>query len=117
MHDLRPIYYSEARSRLIGNRLAVYDQLYNHGPCTAKELASSMQWEVTSVRPRLTELREIHHVAETGDRRNGEHVFRALTASEAEYLIAAEHETQAKTSASQAEKHYQQTNQRELFAV
>jgi hypothetical protein len=87
MTDLRPIYYREARERLHGNRLAIYDLLLGHGPSTAKELATACGWEVTSVRPRLTELRQICHVVETGDRRHGEHVFRALPAAEARALL------------------------------
>lgn len=81
MTDLRPIYFHEARERLIGNRLAVYIELAR-GACTGSELAARMGWPVTSVRPRLTELRGISACVETGVRRNGEHEFRALTADE-----------------------------------
>jgi len=77
--DLRPIYYHEARARLVGNRLAVYMALTEAGPSTPKELAARMGWDVTSVRPRITEMRQIHAVIETGIRRNSEHEFRALT--------------------------------------
>lgn len=82
MTDLRPIYFNEARARLVGNRLAVYDALMAHGPATGSELSKAMGWQVTSCRPRLTELRAIHAAIETGIRRNGEHEFRALTAAQ-----------------------------------
>lgn len=75
MQDLRPIYYHENRLRLVGNRLEVFNALKS-GPATAKELASRIGWDVTSVRPRLTELRKIDAAIETGVRRNGEHEFR-----------------------------------------
>lgn len=91
MKDLRPIYYHEARARLVGNRLAVYDVLHAAGPCTGAELATRMGWPVTSVRPRLTELREMHAVIETGIRRNGEHEFRAMTAAEMQAAIETLH--------------------------
>lgn len=81
MTDLRPIYYREARERLVGNRLAVLQSL-RIGPATGTELAARMGWAVTSVRPRLCELRAISACAETGTRRNGEHEFRALTDAE-----------------------------------
>lgn len=90
MTDLRPVYYHEARARLVGNRLAVYDALMAHGPATGSELSKAMGWQVTSCRPRLTELRAIHAVIETGIRRNGEHEFRALTAAQMQVAICAE---------------------------
>jgi hypothetical protein len=128
MKDLRPIYYHEARERLVGNRLAVYDSLFSSGPSTGTELAASMGWAVTSVRPRLTELRDIHAVIETGIRRNGEHEFRAQTATEIEHCIAALHaeaESEAREARHAAKDEQriaarihaeQQEQQQELFA-
>lgn len=89
MKDLRPIYFSEAKERLIGNRLAVYDALMR-GPCTGTELAARIGWPVTSVRPRLCELRELRFAETTGVRREGEHEFRALSQVEAQAIIQAE---------------------------
>lgn len=127
MKDLRPIYYHEARERLVGNRLAVYDDLLTAGPMTARELAARMRWEVTSVRPRLTELRDDLAVIETGERRNGEHVFRARTTFEIQAAFAAHQWQLGKSSAAvlsaiasgssrltPAELHA--TQQQELFA-
>lgn len=90
MKDLRPIYYHEAKDRLIGNRLNVYDALRNYGPPTGTELAKCMGWQVTSVRPRLCELREMRFAETTGVRRDGEHEFRALSHMEAQAIIQAE---------------------------
>lgn len=92
MKDLRPIYFHEARERLVGNRLAVYDALMR-GPCTGTELAARMGWPVTSIRPRLCELRELRWVETTGVRRGGEHEFRALDAAEVAAIIRAENES------------------------
>lgn len=90
MKDLRPIYYHEAKDRLNGNRLNVYDALRTHGPLTGTELAARMGWQVTSVRPRLCELRELRFAETTGVRRDGEHEFRALSHAEAQAIIQAE---------------------------
>ena len=94
MKDLRPIYYHEAKDRLIGNRLNVYDALRNYGPLTGTELAARMGWPVTSVRPRLCELREMRFAETTGTRRDGEHEFRALSHEEARCIIQAEQQAQ-----------------------
>ena len=89
MNDLRPIYFHEARARLVGNRLHVYAAL-QQGPATPKELAARMGWDKTSVRPRLTELRGIRFAETTGVRRDGEHEFRALAADEVAAILRAE---------------------------
>lgn len=75
MKDLRSTYYHEAHERLDGNRLTVFDALSRFGPCTGTELAGHMLWPVTSVRPRLTELRKAELADTTGKRRHGEHEF------------------------------------------
>lgn len=90
MKDLRPIYYHEAKDRLIGNRLAVYDALLQLGPATGTVLSDFLGWPVTSVRPRITELRELRFVETTGKRIDGEHEFRALSHAEAQAIIQAE---------------------------
>jgi len=94
MKDLRPIYYHEARERLIGNRLAVYRALCDIGPATGTVLSEYMKWPVTSVRPRLCELREMRFAETTGTRRDSEHEFRALSHAEAQAIIQAEQQAQ-----------------------
>ena len=85
-NDLRAIGFSEVRGRITGNRLEVYSRLLAHGPATGSELAAVMGWEVTSVRPRLTELCDLHHATATGKRRMCEHEFAALSTTAAEAM-------------------------------
>jgi len=85
-NDLRGIGFAEVRSRITGNRLEVYSRLLAHGPATCTELAAAMGWDKCSVRPRVTELCELAHAVATGNRRNCEHEFVALSAGEAEVL-------------------------------
>lgn len=86
--DLRSIHYEEVLPTLAGNRLKVFSALIEHGPCTAIELAEKMGWDKTSVRPRIVELRKMGRAEETGDRRNKEHVFKAIRAEEQMELSA-----------------------------
>ena len=88
--DLRAVGFEEVRSRLTGNRLAVYEHLLKRGTATAIELAEVMGWDKTSVRPRLCELVAMHHARPTGVRRNHEHEFEAVSVKEAEALHLAE---------------------------
>ena len=81
--DLRSVGFSEVRERLTGNRLTVYEALLTRGPSTGSELAAFMRWTVLSVRPRVTELCDCYHATATGERRDGEHVFRAVQPAEA----------------------------------
>lgn len=81
--DLRRPHFAEIAPRLDGNRLAVYNALRQAGEATGSELARLMGWPVTSVRPRLTNLRDMEMAEPTGERRdNGtgskEHVFRVM---------------------------------------
>lgn len=95
MNDLRPVHFSEIADTLSGKRVDVHQALGSQlRPCTPKELAGKMGWDVTSVRPRLTELRQAGLVETTGDRRNGEHVFRFVSLAEAQRRAAPKQETQ-----------------------
>jgi predicted transcriptional regulator len=76
--DLRYPHYQEVLPTLSGKRLEVYTAMLAFGPCTPKELAQRMGWDKTSVRPRLTELKDMGKVEATGDRRDGEHEFIAI---------------------------------------
>lgn len=85
--DLRAVHFAEMWATVRGNRLAVYDELLLADlieGITSTELADQLGWTVLSVRPRLTELRQMHLAEETGERRGGEHAFRALVRAEAE---------------------------------
>lgn len=49
-------------------------------PMTAKETAAALGMDINSVRPRISELknRAVPLVEETGERRNGQNVYRAV---------------------------------------
>lgn len=60
MKDLRPIYYHEAKDRLIGNRLNVYDALRTHGPitgtdCDGQEENKRLRAAIDHARSQLTQ--------------------------------------------------------------
>ncbi len=78
MNDLRHAHYAEIEPSLSGNRQLVYNALVLVGSSTPIELAARMGWDKTSVRPRISELRDMGLVVATGERRRGEHVFHAL---------------------------------------
>jgi hypothetical protein len=87
MTDLRRAKWHEIWSRVTGDRLLVYDELldvFGHDGCTGSELAAHLRMSVLSVRPRLCELRKMGLAEETGLRRGGEHVMRAVEREEAE---------------------------------
>jgi hypothetical protein len=115
MNDLRPVYFHEARERLVGNRLAVYVALAE-SPATGTELAARIGWPVTSVRPRLCELRELHAAATTGNRRNGEHEFRACGHAEMQATFDAQRQQLARADHIQHDGAYAEVNQMRLFA-
>lgn len=78
--DLRHAHFAEVAHKLEGNRLEVHQALLSVCQATGSELAARIGWPVTSVRPRICELREMGLVETTGDRRNGEHVMRVVRA-------------------------------------
>lgn len=88
---LTPLDFSKAnladiQKRVTKLRLAVYEALLKHGPCTTRELATAMERDLLTVRPRVTELLELGLVALVGDERTHEGTYRALTWSEAAAL-------------------------------
>lgn len=86
MKDLRTANWNEVRAYVAAGRAKVYAALREHGPCTAKELSAHMGWDKTSTRPRICELLQAYHAQPTGERRNGEHVFFALSPEDAHSL-------------------------------
>jgi predicted transcriptional regulator len=75
--DLRPVAWHELREGLEGHRLDVFNALALR-PATCSELAERMGWPVTSVRPRVTELRKMGLVDATGARRESQHEFEVV---------------------------------------
>jgi hypothetical protein len=84
--DLRGKNWADIWPYVRADRLAAYDFMLRLGApgATGSELAAKMGRSVLSVRPRLTELRQMHLLETTGERRAGEHVLRAVDRAEAE---------------------------------
>lgn len=100
--DLRSVHYETVRETLTGKCALVHAALSNLPPQTPTELAEWMKWQVTSVRPRLTQLRAAGLVEITGLRRTNEHVVRAISRQEAAFrLRAAEVEAEKLKTATQ----------------
>ena len=57
------------RGRADTLRDACLDALRTNGPMTADEIAEHLNESVLSIRPRITELKELHAVSPTGERR------------------------------------------------
>ena len=66
----------EAKGIAEALRKRVYDLL--RFPMTAKEAATEMDVDICSIRPRISELFSRGLLAKTGERRNGQHVWRAV---------------------------------------
>jgi len=115
--DLRSVGFDEVRARLTANRLVVWEKLVERGPSTGSELAAFMGWSVLSTRPRLCELQDCFHCVATGERRDGEHVFRAVQPAEAMQLHAAARHSYALELRAQERRTSSEPNtiQQELF--
>lgn len=85
--DYRNSTFADIRTRLAGDRLKVLDALREFGPCTTRELAADMDWDILNVRPRVTELLQldlIEIVIPSLNRSTREGIYRALNDHEAE---------------------------------
>lgn len=88
--DYREATFSEIKGRLHGDRLTVLEALQLHGPTTTRNLARTMEWDILSVRPRVTELVQLglaEIVPDSQGRPAREGLYRALTTAEAEALF------------------------------
>jgi predicted transcriptional regulator len=81
--DYRNANWIELRGKLAGARQAVYNALYEHGPCTTRQLAERAEIDVCSVRPRITELLDLC-LAQCDGADGGEGRYRAIALQEAE---------------------------------
>lgn len=86
--DYRNITFADIKGRLHGDRLTVLEALQLHGPTTTRSLAQTMEWDILSVRPRVTELVQLG-LAEIvpGSHPSREGMYRALSTPEAEALF------------------------------
>lgn len=66
----------EANGKSEALRKRVYDALMFH--MTPKECAASLDIDINSVRPRITELKQRGMVKETGERRDRQHVYKSV---------------------------------------
>ena len=80
--DYRNVTWDGIQNKIVGNRRAVLDALREHGPCTTRDLATAMEWDILNVRPRVTELVQIGF-AECLDLAGHEGTYRAFTDPEA----------------------------------
>lgn len=85
--DYRNETWANIRERLKGDRIKVLAALREHGPCTTRALASAMEWDILNVRPRVTELVQLHF-ADCTQRVGSEGVYLALSDHEAEIIFA-----------------------------
>jgi len=85
--DYRNETWANIQERLKGDRIKVLDALREHGPCTTRALASAMEWDILNVRPRVTELVQLHFADCTG-KLGSEGVYLAFSDNEAETVFA-----------------------------
>lgn len=88
--DYRNATWADIQAQLTARRLDVLEGLRRHGPCTTRELAAAMGWDILHVRPRVTELVQLgfaevvptaHGPQSSAPAREG--VYRARTEPEA----------------------------------
>ena len=79
--DFRNETFSEISDRVEGDRADVLDGLRAHGPCTTRQLAERMGWDILNVRPRVTELVQLG-AAEICGAHGHEGEYRALLLGE-----------------------------------
>lgn len=88
--DYRDTTFRDIQARVHGDRASVLEALQLHGPATTRDLARAMEWDVLSVRPRVTELVQLglaELVPEQDGRVSREGSYRALSTAEAEALF------------------------------
>lgn len=90
--DYRNTTWRDVQTYVHADRQHVLDGLRKHGPCTTRELAARMGRDILTIRPRVTELCQLHFVTlvqpEPGPKqprsgRSKEGVYRALSDEEA----------------------------------
>lgn len=91
--DYRNATWQDLQAHVVDLRLRVLSALRQHGPCTTRELASLSGIDLLTVRPRVTELKELGFVELVEDKATktaaalrgyaGQGVYRALSEEEA----------------------------------
>lgn len=86
--DYRNATFADLQRQLVHLRLAAWEALAHHGPCTTRELADASGMCLLTVRPRVTELVQMGFAECVNDDQGGhEGRYRALTLAEAEVLF------------------------------
>lgn len=80
--DIRALVWADIQGRLEGDREAIYRNLLHFGPCTTRGLASRMDMDPFSVRPRVTELCQLG-LSRLQQRSGREGIYEAITIDEA----------------------------------
>ena len=57
--DYRTATWEGIQSHLTNDRFATLQALRQFGPCTTRQLAEAMDWDILCVRPRVTELYQL----------------------------------------------------------
>lgn len=96
--EIRDASYHTLRHRLHGDQLQVLAGITTHGPCTTRQLALRMHWDILNVRPRVTDLANCGLVTCVG-REGREGVYYAVT--QADWEIWAAGQREAMTSGQQ----------------
>lgn len=59
-------YFNHVKPKLGERQRAVLEAIEELEPCTNKQLARHLQWEINSITPRVLELRKLNKVVEYG---------------------------------------------------
>lgn len=91
--DYRNTTWQDLQAHVVDLRLRVLSTLRQHGPCTTRELANLSGIDLLTVRPRVTELKDLGFVTLVEDKAtrtaaalrgySGQGVYRALSEEEA----------------------------------
>lgn len=86
--DLRNRTFAEIKDGLSAKRMEVYQALWKHGPCTNRELAERMGWDLNSVAPRVSNLFKDGLARMTGEDQHKRGIYEAIDLDEAERNFA-----------------------------
>ncbi len=91
--DYRNATFRDIQARLDKNRQEVWLALLKHGPCTTRELAGHLRWDILNVRPRVTELvqlcfAQLEVINGNATRKEGEGVYQGLSEAQAMALYS-----------------------------
>lgn len=79
--DIRNENFHHLRSQLVEKCATVLRELAVHGPCTTRQLAQLSGRDILSVRPRITDLKDLGLVVLSG-REGGEGIYAVASQSE-----------------------------------